>query len=319
MSKDIAVSVCCITYNHEKYIRKCLESIISQETSFDFEIVIHDDASSDFTVEIIKEYKQRFGDKIKLYTEKENQYSKGKKALADMTFKYASGKYIALCEGDDFWCDNTKLQRQYDAMERNNASWCVHSVQCVQENSDPIQDLVIPKSAEEIGQKYENIYGADKILKMFINDGFQMSSYFINRYILREYYDNTPEFVRISPTEDEALVRFLAVKGDTIFLNTTMSCYRMNSVGSWTTTSIKSDEKMANQFANLQAMLKAFDLFTEQRFSKILYDDIIKKEWMEHIYRKKYRKLFSKKYMVYRRKWSTKTWVKMLIKAIVCT
>jgi glycosyltransferase involved in cell wall biosynthesis len=114
------LSVSCITYNHAPYLRDCLDGILKQRTSFPIEILIHDDASSDGTVEIIKEYHQKYPDLIFPFFQKENQYSKGVRAMmVRFNFPRARGKYLALCEGDDFWTDPDKLERQVKFLEDN--------------------------------------------------------------------------------------------------------------------------------------------------------------------------------------------------------
>ncbi len=112
------VSVCCITYNHQKYIRDCLDGILSQETDFDYEIVIHDDASTDNTLAIIKEYQQQYPKLIKVIAQKENVYSKNLNPIS-FALPHCEGDYIALCAGDDYWCDNEKLRTQKDFLEKN--------------------------------------------------------------------------------------------------------------------------------------------------------------------------------------------------------
>ena len=113
------VSICCITYNHEPYIRDCLEGFMMQKTNFPFEVLIHDDASTDHTADIIREYEAKYPDVIKPIYQTENQHSKGVKISIAYNFPRAQGKYIAICEGDDFWCDPQKLQIQFDFMEAN--------------------------------------------------------------------------------------------------------------------------------------------------------------------------------------------------------
>ena len=114
------VSVCCITYNHEPYIAQSLDGFLMQKTSFPFEVLIHDDASTDRTADIIREYEKKFPKIIKPIYQKENQYSKGNRAiLASFVYPRAKGKYIALCEGDDYWIDENKLQMQVDFLEKN--------------------------------------------------------------------------------------------------------------------------------------------------------------------------------------------------------
>lgn len=117
MSEEVKVSVICLAYNHEAYIRDALEGFVSQKTNFNFEVLIHDDASTDGTADIIREYEAKYPELIRAVYQTENQYSKG--IYNDRTFllPLAQGKYLAWCEGDDFWCDPNKLQKQYDYLE----------------------------------------------------------------------------------------------------------------------------------------------------------------------------------------------------------
>ncbi len=114
---DIIVSVCCITYNHEKYIRAALDGILSQEGNFRLEILIHDDASTDGTADIIREYEEKYDSILPVY-QTENQYSKGVRLINHIyNLPRTSGKYIAICDGDDYWDDPHKLQAQIRYME----------------------------------------------------------------------------------------------------------------------------------------------------------------------------------------------------------
>jgi len=117
--EDPLVSISCITYNHEDYIQDTLDGFLMQQTNFKFEILIHDDASTDRTAEIIRDYERKFPDIIKPIYQKENQWVQGKRGSALFNFPRAKGKYIALCEGDDYWTDPFKLQRQVDFLENN--------------------------------------------------------------------------------------------------------------------------------------------------------------------------------------------------------
>lgn len=115
---EIGVSISCITYNHAPYIRQALDGFIMQKTNFRFEVLIHDDCSTDGTDDIIREYAAKYPDIIKPLYEKENQYQNGKPhGSVVWNFPRAKGKYIALCEGDDYWTDPHKLQKQVDFLD----------------------------------------------------------------------------------------------------------------------------------------------------------------------------------------------------------
>ena len=126
---DIMVSICCITYNQASYIRDALEGFVNQKTDFAYEVLIHDDASTDGTADIIREYADRYPDLIFPILQTENQYSKGLTNVSGtFNFPRARGKYIAMCEGDDYWTDDRKLQKQVDYLEANpGCSLCFHS------------------------------------------------------------------------------------------------------------------------------------------------------------------------------------------------
>ena len=113
------VSVCCTTYNHEPYIAKAIDGFLMQETNFPFEILIRDDCSTDKTAEILKQYAGKYPQIIRPVFEKENTFSKGVKPMPQL-YKIAQGKYIAICEGDDYWTDSLKLQMQVDFLEEND-------------------------------------------------------------------------------------------------------------------------------------------------------------------------------------------------------
>ena len=145
MNEDIKVSVYTACYNHAKYIRKCLDSLLMQKTSFKYEIIIIDDCSTDGTKEIIAEYAKEYPDIVKPIFNKENLYSKRIKKFKNFVLPRVRGKYIAYCEGDDFWTDENKLQLQFEAMEKHpECLICVHRVQAVYENEKERADLTYP-------------------------------------------------------------------------------------------------------------------------------------------------------------------------------
>jgi len=118
MLGDIKVSIICIVYNHEKYIEKALNGFLMQKVNFNYEILIHEDASTDNSSNILKKYENKYRDKIKVIYQKENKYSKGISPSKPL-YEMAQGKYLAICEGDDYWIDENKLQKQVDFLEKN--------------------------------------------------------------------------------------------------------------------------------------------------------------------------------------------------------
>jgi glycosyltransferase involved in cell wall biosynthesis len=126
MGNDVVLSICCLTYNHEPYIKQCLDGFLKQKTNFKFEVLIHDDASTDKTVDVIRDYERVYPNIIKPIYQSENQYSKGVKPTFEFNFPRAKGKYIALCEGDDYWTDPLKLQKQVDVLEENEDCVACH-------------------------------------------------------------------------------------------------------------------------------------------------------------------------------------------------
>ena len=116
-SNNILASIVCKTYNQEKYIEQTIESLLLQQTTFDFEILIHDDASTDETQNIIKRFAGKYPAKIFPFFEDENQFSKNINTAFNYEFGRAVGKYIAVCDGDDYWTDPLKLQKQVDFLQ----------------------------------------------------------------------------------------------------------------------------------------------------------------------------------------------------------
>ena len=118
--KKIMVSICCITYNQEQYIAQTIESFLMQKVDFKYEILINDDASTDRTADIIREYEKKYPDIIKPIYQSINQYSRGiTNPSGAFNYPRASGKYIAMCEGDDYWTDIYKLKKQVDFLENH--------------------------------------------------------------------------------------------------------------------------------------------------------------------------------------------------------
>jgi len=131
--KTPLVVIRCTIYNHEPYLRDCLEGFVMQQTNFPFVAIVHDDASTDGSAAIIREYEEKYPEIIKPIYETENQYSKNDGSLTRImneAIGATGAKYVAMCEGDDYWIDPLKLQKQVDFLERHSEYvMCFHNVE----------------------------------------------------------------------------------------------------------------------------------------------------------------------------------------------
>lgn len=215
------VSICSITYNHAPYIRQCLDGFLMQNTNFKYEIIIHDDASTDGTAEIIKEYAEKYPDLITPIFQSENQYSKGLRGFyAKFVFPKAKGKYIAMCEGDDYWTDPLKLQKQVDFLETNpEFVMCTHNYYEYIQINDKI------KENEKVGSTV-----------LDLNTLIHFSFYYFQPVTLlfRNSIFNVDEYSKYKTTRDTAHFYYLLTKGKGYYFNDIMAVYRRHTGGVWT-------------------------------------------------------------------------------------
>lgn len=160
VNNEILVSVCSITYNHAPYIRQCLDGILMQQTNFKYEIIINDDFSTDGTTEIIQEYVEKYPEIIKPIFHDENLFSKGVRGMfANFCFPRAKGKYIAMCEGDDYWIDPLKLQKQVDFLEANPEYVMIHTSFSFLKDEDIVEEAIVEakRNMEILNNNYSNL------------------------------------------------------------------------------------------------------------------------------------------------------------------
>ena len=288
---DIMVSICCTVFNHEKYLRKCLDGFIEQKTNFKYEVLIHDDASTDSSADIIREYEAKYPDIIKTIYQTENQYSKGVKISWNYLYPRAKGKYIALCEGDDYWSSPYKLQLQFNALEKQKKCvFCSHKVRFISEDGKPINQYlprIIDKSI---------ILNKQNWMRMLSDTNFQTSSYFFRRDAITKYIDNIPHFLKNAPVGDIPLMLLLAIHGDCAYIDKEMSCYRRNAVGSWTN-SLRNNKNKAEKHENkMIEMLESYNKFSNYIFVCYINDMISYHRFQLECINNNYKEVFKKKY-----------------------
>ena len=147
------VAINCLVYNHEPYLRDCLEGFVMQQTDFPFVAIVHDDASTDHSAEIIHEYAAKYPDIIRPIYETENQWSKSDGSLTkimDDAIDATGAKYVAICEGDDYWIDPHKLQKQVEFLETNqDFSVCFHPVMVLSQATEEIKPDTLKNVSSE--------------------------------------------------------------------------------------------------------------------------------------------------------------------------
>lgn len=254
MNNNILVSISCITYNHENYIADAIEGFIMQKTDFKYEVLIHDDASTDKTPKIIKEYELKYPDLVKPIYQIENQHSKGK-GVSRFNYVRAKGKYIALCEGDDFWINPYKLQKQVDYMEKHpECSMCVHAAYVVDADTGKKIAEVRPSCGNRIFSVEEIIKGGGS---MFATNSVIYPKKFIY---------NRPNFFRTSPVGDRPLFIHLALNGKVFYFDDYMSVYRKGVKGSWTDRVFENINMRILHFNKIEKMLDEVDEYTNHKY-----------------------------------------------------
>ncbi len=292
-NNEIMVSVLCLAYNHEKYIAKCLQGFVMQKTNFNFEVIINDDASTDNTAAIIKEYENKYPEIIKPIYQVENQHSKKVKITQDIVMPLAKGKYVAFCEGDDYWIDEFKLQKQVDALEKNKeCGMAVAITRCINEDGT-LTKKIYPSNKDISG----GVIPSEKFMSTVIDKySFHTSSYMFRRDLLQEYYNINPQFRAVAKVGDEPMQLYFGYNSKVYFVNDEMSCYRQNSVSSWSKNvrgkaggAIKHCERMI-------AMYSEFDKYSNNEYHDLCVQRIKKEEYRIEFLRGNYKTLVKKEY-----------------------
>ncbi len=213
------LSICCPTFNHEEYLCEALDSFLMQETNFPFEIIVRDDCSTDQTASIVRSYVKKYPHLIKPIYESENQYSKGINPF-NTCLKHVQGKYIALCEGDDYWQDAEKLQKQIDFLDKNkNYVVTYHNACVIDEKGNLLKELMFNDS-DDLD------YTANELM-MF---QYMPTMSLVFRNVISELPDEFNNVVN----GDAFLISLLGNYGHAKFIKSILpSTYRTHSGGVW--------------------------------------------------------------------------------------
>lgn len=221
MEIETKVSIVCAAYNHEKYIAKALDGFLMQKTNFQYEIIVHDDASTDRTREILLEYQRKYPEKIKLLLQEENQYSKGVMIIPAIIFPKIKAKYIAICEGDDEWIYDEKLQKQFDFMEEHTDTMlCTHNAIRIDEHSN---EKVIQIQDMETG------YVSNEETLLCRKGRVPTASFFLRTSCVRKM----PDFNLEAPVGDDPMRFSCAYEGKIYYFDKVWSVRNYMHEGSW--------------------------------------------------------------------------------------
>ena len=248
------VSVCCLVYNHELYLRDCFEGFIMQQTDFPIEILVHDDASTDSSQKIIQDYTAKYPYLFKPIYQTENQYSKGVDIPTNYLYSRARGKYIAICEGDDYWTDPNKLQMQVDFLESHPD----YSMCC--------SDATILFPTKELNwSRYR------KDADIPINDMILGGGEFIQTCTIlfrKNLLDNYPQCCKECAIGDYPLQLWSVLNGKVRYFASKTGVYRVNHPGSWSRAQTNYS-KCIPIWTSILKMIDDLDTLTSQQHHKV--------------------------------------------------
>jgi len=256
------VSIRCTTFNHASFIEEAIIGFLSQQTNFSFEIWIHDDASTDGTREIIERYQKSYPRIINSILQTENQYSKGEKP-GKLLIEKCRGKYIAVCEGDDYWVDPKKLQIQVDFLE-NNPEYVIsgHDAFIMDENGSKISDSKLPDIHKRDYSKSELSEGDAWILTMSWLHRNVVSDFALERKMVKN--------------GDTFFVSLLGAYGKSHYHADIMpAAYRAHPGGVWSSASIQT--KLEDQLNTYFWMYRYYKRVGNDQLSNVYYEKYIQK------------------------------------------
>jgi len=298
------VTVICMAYNHEKYIKDALEGFVKQKTNFDYEVLVHDDASTDATASIIKEYARRYPDIIKPILQTVNQDSQGIDFFAEYMVPMAQGEYFARCEGDDYWTDENKLQLQVDFLDQHpEYSACVHNTSKL--------EMMTGKQTLMYEEGERDLHFSDVI------QGGSCAYHTTSLVHRRDALWNVPDFVPNTEANgfgDYPWAIWFSLLGPIRFLDRNMSVYRVGTSSSWTAANRRNTHKNALFHMHVSQMLREVNEYTKYAHKEQIEELIRYNDYKSLYFDEKYAEMRNPEYRELYRKESVPSRIKMRLK-----
>jgi len=255
------VSVICLTYNHEKYIHDTIDSILNQKTNFHFEFIIHDDASTDNTASIIKSYETKKYDNVTFrpFYQQVNKWNPKTGYITNYVFNKVQGKYIAMCEGDDYWVDSYKLQKQVDLLETTDYSMCFNRAIVIDENNNFI--------------RYRNYVKKNKVFtiqNLIKNNIISTASVMYKCNVAKKLFKLAADNKCLDNMYmgDWILNLTCALNGHIFYFSDIMSVYRIHNEGLWSKLS------QTEKYTKSINVLNYFNTLTNYKYNEYVLESI---------------------------------------------
>lgn len=290
------ITVIVMTYNQAAYIGKALDSILSQKINVDFNVLVHDDHSDDGTYEILLDYQKKYSDIINIIRQDSRKFLiyGFNMMIYNYVVPYVHSEYVAYCDGDDYWCDDLKLQKQYDFMSAHpEYSMCFHSAYQLRANDD-------------MSSKWFIVEEGDVEMSDLVNDKPGVCIATSSIFLKSEVFKDFSEWRKAFPVEDVPMYMTAALYGKIHRLKDSMCVYRQFAVGSWSSQNKNNKERVIN---HLNGIKTASVLFNEQTKNK--YDNLVKLQIESCDFRiaianKNFKTIFDKKYKRFLKRMSFK-------------
>lgn len=260
------ISICCLIFNHEKYLNKAIDSFLSQKGSFNLEIVIFDDCSTDKSRTLIGDYVKKFPEVFKLLYPERNIYSEGKTAYYNL-ISAATGEFIACCEGDDYWIDDFKLQKQLDYLEKyNHINLVFHPALTLYKNDDIKDDKYGFYGKNIIDKPFEDI--------LSVSGSFMpMASIFARKSLFIKWFKEYPDF--FSESMWHSTIQLLGTYNSSAgYLPDRMSVYRSMHEGSWSKVMSLSSDAIIRDFNLFLKRNRKLKSIMDSKFNH-LFDEVL--------------------------------------------